>query len=101
VCLKARFVPSAVTQRVVPKGKRLPKRSPGPILNLISLPGGILAIHRGKLFYRLAQQAVAIEPVTLDKILHPEKKQARKLPPRKAPERETSAIPLAKQAAGT
>src|ERR1039458_4581861 len=47
-CLKARFVPSAVTQRAVPKGKRLPKRSPGPILNLISLPGGILAIHRLK-----------------------------------------------------
>src|ERR1035441_10642938 len=48
VCLKARFVPSAVTQRAVPKGKRLPKRSPGPILNLISLPGGILAIHNYK-----------------------------------------------------
>jgi hypothetical protein len=45
MCLKARFVPSAVTQRAVPKGKRLPNRSPGPILNLISLPGGILAIH--------------------------------------------------------
>jgi hypothetical protein len=58
------------------------------------------SISRGKLFYRLVQQAVAIEPVTLDKILHPEKKQARKLPPRKAPGRETSAIPLTKQAAG-
>src|ERR1035437_1291892 len=48
VCLKARFVPSAVTQRAVPKGKRLPKRSPGLILNLISLPGGILAIHSSR-----------------------------------------------------
>jgi transposase-like protein len=26
---------------------------------------------RGKLFFRLLQQAVAIEPVTLDRILHP------------------------------
>jgi transposase-like protein len=58
------------------------------------------SMSRGKLFYRLVQQAVAIEPVTLDKILHPEKKQARKLPPRKAPGRETSTISLAKQAAG-
>jgi hypothetical protein len=41
--------------------------------------------NRGKLFYRLAQQAVAIEPVTLAKILHPGKKQAAKLPPRKRP----------------
>ena len=43
------------------------------------------SMNRGKLFYRLVQQAVAIEPVPLDKILHPEKKQARKLPPRKTP----------------
>ena len=48
------------------------------------------SMNRGKLFYRLVQQAVAIEPVPLDKILHPEKKQARKLPPRKTPARETS-----------
>jgi transposase-like protein len=27
---------------------------------------------RGKLFFRLAQQAVAVEPVTLDQIIHPE-----------------------------
>jgi len=27
---------------------------------------------RGKLFFRLVQQAVAVEPVTLDRILHPE-----------------------------
>ena len=26
---------------------------------------------RGKLFFRLAQQAVAVEPVPLDRILHP------------------------------
>ena len=39
--------------------------------------------NRGKLFYRLAQQAIAIEPVTLDKILHPGEKHAAKLPPRK------------------
>jgi transposase-like protein len=57
--------------------------------------------NRGKLFYRLVQQSVAIEPVTLDKILHPEMKQARKSPPRKSPGRETSAIPLTKQATGT
>jgi hypothetical protein len=29
---------------------------------------------RGKLFFRLVQQAVAIEPVPLDRILHPETK---------------------------
>ena len=34
------------------------------------------SMNRGKLFYRLVQQAVAIEPARLDKILHPEKKQA-------------------------
>jgi transposase-like protein len=41
--------------------------------------------NRGKLFYRLVQQAVASEPVTLDGILHPEKKQNQELPARKAP----------------
>jgi transposase-like protein len=41
--------------------------------------------NRGKLFYRLAQQAVAIEPVTLAGILHPEKKPTAKLPRRKRP----------------
>ena len=41
--------------------------------------------NRGKLFYRLAQQAIEIEPVTLDKILHPGEKHAAKLPPRKSP----------------
>lgn len=40
------------------------------------------SMNRGKLFYRLVQQAVAIEPVTLDKILHPKRK---KSPPQKAP----------------
>ena len=29
---------------------------------------------RGKLFFRIVQQAVAIEPVPLDRILHPEAK---------------------------
>jgi hypothetical protein len=29
---------------------------------------------RGKLFFRLAQQALAVEPVPLDRILHPEAK---------------------------
>jgi len=29
---------------------------------------------RGKLFFRLAQQAVAVEPIPLDRILHPEAK---------------------------
>lgn len=43
------------------------------------------SMNRGKLLYRIVQQAVAIEPVPLDKILHPEKPQARSLPPRKAP----------------
>jgi len=42
------------------------------------------SINRGKLFYRLVQQSVAIEPVPLDVILHPEKKQARKFQLRKA-----------------
>jgi hypothetical protein len=29
---------------------------------------------RGKLFFRLAQQAVAVDPVPLDRIFHPEAK---------------------------
>src|ERR1017187_4581182 len=45
MCLKARFVRSGVTQRTVPNRKRLPKRSPGPRLNLVFLPGGISARH--------------------------------------------------------
>lgn len=43
------------------------------------------SMNRGKLFFRLAQQAVVIEPVTLDTILHPEKT----LPVRKPPVRGT------------
>ena len=43
--------------------------------------------NRGKLFYRLIQQAVAIEPVTLDNILHPESEQEAKMPSRKSPVR--------------
>lgn len=35
---------------------------------------------RGKLFYRLAQQAVAIDPVSLDQILHPETRQTDEKP---------------------
>ena len=40
--------------------------------------------NRGKLFYRLVQQSVAIEPVTLEKILHPGNERVRRLSPRKA-----------------
>jgi transposase-like protein len=36
---------------------------------------------RGKLFFRLAQQAVAIEPVTLDQIIHSDAKSERKPQP--------------------
>jgi transposase-like protein len=36
---------------------------------------------RGKLFYRLAQQAVAVDPVTLDQIIHPEAKATEKPQP--------------------
>ena len=46
------------------------------------------SMNRGKLFYRLVQQAVAIEPVTLDMILHPENELAPRLFPRKAPAKE-------------
>ena len=59
------------------------------------------SMNKGKLFYRLVQQAVAIEPVPLDKILHPEKKQNRKLPPRKAPAREANTDLPAIQATGS
>ncbi len=59
------------------------------------------SMNRGKLFYRLVQQAVAVEPVSLDKILHPEKKPARKLPPRKVPARETNADHSMDRATGT
>jgi transposase-like protein len=37
--------------------------------------------NRGKLFYRLAQQAVAVDPVTLDQIIHPRMKAAEKPQP--------------------
>jgi hypothetical protein len=33
---------------------------------------------RGKLFFRLVQQAVAVEPVPLDRILHPEARTKKK-----------------------
>jgi transposase-like protein len=59
------------------------------------------SMNRGKLFYRLAQQAVAVEPVPLDKILHPERKHPRKLSPRKAPAREANADLPAIRATGT
>jgi transposase-like protein len=36
---------------------------------------------RGKLFFRLAQQAVAVDPVTLDQIIHPDTKAAEKPQP--------------------
>ena len=59
------------------------------------------SMNRGRLFYRLVQQAVAIEPVPLDKILDPDKKQNRKLPPRKAPGREAKTDLLAIQVTGS
>jgi len=34
--------------------------------------------NRGKLFFRLVQQAVAIDPVPLDRILHPAAKPRKK-----------------------
>jgi transposase-like protein len=48
------------------------------------------SMNRGKLFYRLAQQAVAVEPVTLNWILHPEQKRGNKLPGKKPPAREAA-----------
>ena len=36
---------------------------------------------RGKLFFRLAQQAVAVDPVTLDQIIHPDAKATEKPQP--------------------
>jgi transposase-like protein len=48
---------------------------------------------RGKLFYRLAQQAVAMQPVPLDHILHPDRKKSRKLPTREAPAAERNVRP--------
>ena len=36
---------------------------------------------RGKLFFRLAQQAVAVDPVTLDQIIHPDAKSTEKPQP--------------------
>jgi hypothetical protein len=41
---------------------------------------------RGKLFYRLAQQAVMIDPLPLDKILHPEVEKSEKPQPVGLPE---------------
>jgi hypothetical protein len=35
---------------------------------------------RGKLFFRLAQQAVEVDPVTYDLIVHPPRKKARNKP---------------------
>ncbi len=55
------------------------------------------SMNRGKLFYRLVQQAVAIEPVTLDMILHSEDELGRKLSPRKAPAKERGITPLPSQ----
>jgi transposase-like protein len=55
------------------------------------------SMNRGKLFYRLIQQAVAIEPVTLDMILHPDNKLARKLASDKAPGEEQGITSLPSQ----
>lgn len=54
--------------------------------------------NRGKLFYRLVQQSVAIEPVTLENILHPENERIRRLSPRKAPASEEGVKLVTKQA---
>src|SRR5665213_323110 len=56
------------------------------------------SMNRGKMFSRLAQQAVAIEPVPLAMILHPESRQAAKLPARKAPVNAVGKTNMAKQA---
>lgn len=55
------------------------------------------SMNRGKLFYRLVQQAVAIEPVTLGMILHPDNKLDRKLVHRKAPAKEQGIASLPSQ----
>jgi transposase-like protein len=49
------------------------------------------SLNRGKLFYRLIQQGVAIEPVTLDMILHPVNRLAHRKTPGK--EHGTTSIP--------
>ena len=49
------------------------------------------SMNRGKLFYRLIQQGVAIEPVTLDMILHPDNELARRMAPAK--ENGTTSLP--------
>lgn len=59
------------------------------------------SMNRGKLFYRLVQQAVAIEPVPLDKILHPPKNPIRKLPPQKASDKWKNAGVVTTGATGT
>jgi hypothetical protein len=55
------------------------------------------SMNRGKLFYRLVQQAVAIEPVTLDMILHPDYKLDRKLAHRRVPAKEQGIASLPSQ----
>ena len=56
------------------------------------------SMNRGKLFYRLAQQSVAVEPVTLDEITHPGAKQVKKLPTKKPPSKESVVGFVVKQA---
>jgi len=53
--------------------------------------------NRGKLFYRLAQLAVAIEPVTLDSILHSQKHHPRNQSIKKPPSREEAPKTLSGQ----
>ena len=43
------------------------------------------SMNRGKLFYRLVQQSVAVKPAPLDQILHPEKSRPRSCRSGKAP----------------
>ena len=59
------------------------------------------SMNRGKLFYRLVQQAMAIEPVPMDRIVHPEEKPARKLLPRKTPAKVEEMNLVTEQASGT
>lgn len=59
------------------------------------------SMNRGKLFFRLAQQAVTVQPVTLDGILHPEIKRGNVPSSRKPPARELAPNLQSSQANGT
>ena len=59
------------------------------------------SMNRGKLFYRLVQQSVVVEPVTLNGILHPEKNQGRKHTTKKPPAKASADSMVATELAGT